>query len=142
MAYPAVQLFVERAAMCLGEYSLTDAHAPAVAAICRHLDGIALAIEIAAGQVDAFGIAGLARVLDDRFRLAMQGRRTGLPRHRTMHTTLDWSYQLLPEGERAPCVGSRCSPDCSPCRRRPVSWPTTAPRRRRPRASQIWSRSR
>lgn len=101
MTYPAVQLFVERAAMCLGEYSLTDAHAPAVANICRHLDGIALAIEIAAGQVDAFGIAGLARVLDDRFRLAMQGMRTGLPRHRTMNTTLDWSYQLLPEVERA-----------------------------------------
>lgn len=101
MTYPSVQLFVERAAMCLGEYALTDAHAPAVAAICRHLDGIALAIEIAAGQVDAFGIAGLARVLDDRFRLAMQGRRTGLMRHRTMTTTLDWSYQLLPETERA-----------------------------------------
>ncbi|MEJ0016841.1 MAG: winged helix-turn-helix domain-containing protein [Acetobacteraceae bacterium] len=101
MTYPAVQLFVERAAMCFGEYSLTDAHAPAVANICRHLDGIALAIEIAAGQVDAFGVAGLARVLDDRFRLAMQGRRTGLPRHRTMNATLDWSYQLLPEEERA-----------------------------------------
>lgn len=101
MTYPAVQLFVERAAMCLGEYALTDAHVPAIADICRHLDGIALAIEIAAGQVDAFGIAGLARVLDDRFRLAMQGRRTGLPRHRTMNTTLDWSYQLLPESERA-----------------------------------------
>ena len=101
MSYPAVQLFVERAAMCLGEYSLSDAHAPVVANICRQLDGIALAIEIAAGQVDAFGVAGLARVLDDRFRLAMQGRRTGLPRHRTMNTTLDWSYQLLPEVERA-----------------------------------------
>jgi predicted ATPase/DNA-binding winged helix-turn-helix (wHTH) protein len=101
MTYPAVQLFVERAAMSLGEFSLTDAQAPAIAAICRHLDGIALAIEIAAGQVGAFGIAGLARVLDDRFRLAMQGRRTALPRHRTMSTTLDWSYQLLPESERA-----------------------------------------
>ncbi len=101
MTYPAIQLFVERAAMCLGEYSLTDVHAPAVAKICGHLDGIALAIEIAAGQVDAFGISGLARVLDDRFRLAMQGRRTGLPRHRTMNTTLDWSYQLLPDVERA-----------------------------------------
>lgn len=101
MSYPAVQLFVERAAMSLGEFSLTDALAPAVADICRHLDGIALAIEIAAGQVGAFGIAGLARVLDDRFRLAMQGRRTALPRHRTMSTTLDWSFQLLPEIERA-----------------------------------------
>ena len=101
MTYPAVQLFVERAAMSLGEYSLTDMDAPAVANICRHLDGIALAIEIAAGQVYPFGIAGLARVLDDRFRLAMQGRRTALPRQRTMNTTLDWSYQLLPDDERA-----------------------------------------
>lgn len=101
MNYPAVQLFVERAAMSLGEFSLTDGLAPAVADICRHLDGIALAIEIAAGQVGAFGIAGLARVLDDRFRLAMQGRRTALPRHRTMSTTLDWSFQLLPDVERA-----------------------------------------
>jgi predicted ATPase len=100
MTYPAIQLFVERAAMCLGEFALTDAHAPAVANICRHLDGIALAIEIAAGRVDAFGIAGLAGVLDDRFRLTLQGRRTALPRHRTLSTTLDWSYQLLPEGER------------------------------------------
>jgi predicted ATPase/DNA-binding winged helix-turn-helix (wHTH) protein len=100
MTYPAVQLFVERAAMCLGAFSLSDAHAPAVASICRRLDGIALAIEIAAGRVDVLGIAGLASVLDDRFRLAMQGRRTALPRHRTLSTTMDWSYQLLPETER------------------------------------------
>jgi predicted ATPase/DNA-binding winged helix-turn-helix (wHTH) protein len=100
MTYSAVQLFVERAAMCLGEFSLTDAHAPAVANICRRLDGIPLAIEMAAGRVDAFGIAGLADVLDDRFRLAMRGRRTALPRHQTLSTTLDWSYQLLPETER------------------------------------------
>lgn len=85
--------------MCLGEYSLTDAHAPAVANICRRLDGIPLAIEMAAGRVDVFGIAGLADVLDDRFRLAMRGRRTALPRHQTLSTTLDWSYQLLPETE-------------------------------------------
>jgi predicted ATPase/DNA-binding winged helix-turn-helix (wHTH) protein len=100
MTYSAVQLFVERAAMCLGEFSLTDTHAPAVANICRRLDGIPLAIEMAAGRVDAFGIAGLAGVLDDRFRLAMRGRRTALPRHQTLNTTLDWSYQLLPETER------------------------------------------
>jgi len=100
MTYSAVQLFVERAAMCLGEFSLTDAHAPAVANICCRLDGIPLAIEMAAGRVDAFGIAGLAGVLDDRFRLAMRGRRTALPRHQTLSTTLDWSYQLLPETER------------------------------------------
>jgi len=100
MTYSAVQLFVERAAMCLGEFSLTDAHAPAVANICRRLDGIPLAIEMAGGRVDVFGIAGLAGVLDDRFRLAMRGRRTALPRHQTLSTTLDWSYQLLPETER------------------------------------------
>ncbi len=100
MTYSAVQLFVERTAMCLGEFSLTDAHAPAVANICRRLDGIPLAIEMAAGRVDVFGIAGLAGVLDDRFRLAMRGRRTALPRHQTLSTTLDWSYQLLPESER------------------------------------------
>src|SRR5215471_7400090 len=100
LTYSAVQLFVERAAMCLGEFSLTDAHAPAVANICRRLDGIPLAIEMAAGRVDVFGIAGLADVLDDRFRLAMRGRRTALPRHQTLSTTLDWSYQLLPESER------------------------------------------
>src|SRR6516225_4892934 len=100
MTYSAVRLFVERAAMCLGEFSLTDAHAPAVANICRRLDGIPLAIEMAAGRVDVFGISGLAGVLDDRFRLAMRGRRTALPRHQTLSTTLDWSYQLLPETER------------------------------------------
>jgi predicted ATPase len=100
MTYSAVQLFVERAAMCLGDFSLTDAHAPVVADICRRLDGIPLAIEMAAGRVDAFGIAGLAGVLDNRFRLAMRGRRTALPRHQTLSTTLDWSYQLLPETER------------------------------------------
>jgi predicted ATPase len=97
MTYSAVQLFVERAAMCLGEFSLTDSLAPAVANICRRLDGIPLAIEMAAGRVDVFGITGLASVL---FRLAMRGRRTALPRHQTLSTTLDWSYQLLPETER------------------------------------------
>jgi predicted ATPase len=55
---------------------------------------------MAAGRVDAFGIAGLAGVLDDRFRLAMRGRRTALQRHQTLSTKLDWSYQHLPEAER------------------------------------------
>ena len=121
MTYSAVQLFVERAAMCMGEFSLTDAHAPAVANICSHLDGIPLAIEMAAGRVDAFGIAGLADVLDDRFRLAMRGRRTALPRHQTLSTTLDWSYQLLPEAERLVCAGSPCSQGSLPSLKQPVS---------------------
>jgi predicted ATPase/DNA-binding winged helix-turn-helix (wHTH) protein len=100
LAFPAVQLFVERAAASSGDFALTDRDAPMVAAICRRLDGIALAIEIAAGRVDAFGVAGLAALLNDRFQLLMQGRRTALPRHRTLSATLDWSYSHLSEPEQ------------------------------------------
>ena len=64
------------------------------------LDGIALAIEIAAGRVDTFGIAELASGLDNRLRLLIRGRRTSLSRHQTLGATLDWSYQLLSEAER------------------------------------------
>jgi predicted ATPase/DNA-binding winged helix-turn-helix (wHTH) protein len=99
-AFPAIQLFVERAAAVLDGFELTDANAPIVADICRRLDGIALAIELAAGRIDAFGLRELAARLDDRFRLLTRGRRTALPRHQTLSTTLDWSYQLLPESER------------------------------------------
>ena len=100
LRFPAVQLFVERAAASLDGFELTDADASMVVDLCRRLDGIALAIEIAAGRADAFGIAGLAALLDDRFRLVMRGRRTALTRHQTLTTTLDWSYALLPELER------------------------------------------
>lgn len=100
LEFPSIQLFVERAAASLGAFDLTDAEAPLVADICRRLDGIALAIEIAASRVDVFGIAGLAARLNDRFQLLMQGRRTALPRHRTLGATLDWSYSLLPDSER------------------------------------------
>ena len=100
LGFPAVQLFVERAAASLDAFELTDADAPIVADICRRLDGIALAIEIAAARADAFGIAGLAARLDDHFRLEMRGRRTAQTRHRTLSTTLDWSYELLDELER------------------------------------------
>jgi predicted ATPase len=100
LEFPSIQLFVERAAASLGAFDLTDAEAPLVADICRRLDGIALAIEIAASRVDVFGVAGLAARLNDRFQLLMQGRRTALPRHRTLGATLDWSYSLLPESER------------------------------------------
>src|SRR5216683_1137262 len=100
MAFPAIQLFVERAAAVLDGFELTDANAPIIADICRRLDGIALAIELAAGRIDAFGLRELAARLDDRFRLLTRGRRTALPRHQTLSTTLDWSYQLLPESER------------------------------------------
>jgi len=100
LAYPAVQLFVERAAASFGGFQLTDAEAPIVADLCRRLDGIALAIEIAAGRVESLGVAGLASRLDDRFRLQLQGRRTALRRHQTLSTLLDWSYALLPGFEQ------------------------------------------
>src|SRR5262245_53870544 len=89
ITYPAIQLFVERATESLDTFELTDADAPVVADVCRRLDGIALAIELAAGRVDAFGVRGLAARLDDRFRLLTHGRRTALPRHQTLSATLD-----------------------------------------------------
>jgi predicted ATPase len=101
LTFPAVQLFVERAGASLDGFELSDADAPIVANICRSLDGIALAIELAAGRVDAFGIRDLAAHLNDRLRLVTRGRRTALPRHQTLSATLDWSYEFLPEPERA-----------------------------------------
>jgi predicted ATPase/DNA-binding winged helix-turn-helix (wHTH) protein len=100
LTYPAVELFVERAAAVLNGFDLSDADAPIVAEICCRLDGIALAIELAAGRVDAFGLRGVAARLDDRFRLLTRGRRTALPRHQTLSATLDWSYDALPDAER------------------------------------------
>jgi len=100
MAFPGVQLFVERASAVLDGFKLVDADAAFVADICRRLDGIPLAIELAAGRVDAFGVRGLSADLDNRFQILTSGRRTAMPRHRTLAATLDWSYQLLPESER------------------------------------------
>jgi predicted ATPase/DNA-binding winged helix-turn-helix (wHTH) protein len=98
---PAVELFVERAMASLGEHALTDADAPAVVEICRKLDGIALAIELAAVHAGTMGLRGLADSLDDCMAVLTQGRRTALPRHQTLRATLDWSYQLLPKSEQA-----------------------------------------
>lgn len=98
--FPAVQLFIERAAATMGGFELRDADAQAVAEICRRLDGNALAIELAAARADAFSPHELAALLDDGFRVLTQGRRTGLPRHRTLRATLDWSHALLSEPER------------------------------------------
>ncbi|CAN7499718.1 ATP-binding protein [Neorhizobium sp. LjRoot104] len=100
LAFPAVQLFVDRATDRLESFDFGDADAPLVAEICRKLDGLALAIELAATRVDAFGIAELLKQLDDRFRL-LQGHRGGIERHRTLTATIDWSYDLLSESERA-----------------------------------------
>ena len=100
LAFPAVRLFVERAAAISDGFELSDTDAPVVADICRKLGGMALAIELAAARVDAFGVAQLAVLLDDRFRILKRGRRTAQPRHQSLTAALDWSYEFLPEGER------------------------------------------
>jgi predicted ATPase/DNA-binding winged helix-turn-helix (wHTH) protein len=99
LAYPAVQLFVERVAASAGGYELTDADAPVVAEICQKLDGIALALELAAGRVGAYGIQGTATLLNSRLSLLWQGRRTAVPRHQTLSAALSWSFDLLSPAE-------------------------------------------
>jgi len=99
--YSAVELFNERAMAAVDGFALADADVPAVLEICRRLDGIPLALELAAARVDVFGVRDLAGHIDDRFHVLTGGRRTALPRHQTLGAALDWSYQLLPEEERA-----------------------------------------
>ncbi|MEJ0041866.1 MAG: winged helix-turn-helix domain-containing protein [Rhizomicrobium sp.] len=95
LASPAVQLFMERAASSGHRSELDDNEAPIVASICRQLDGIALAIEIAASRVGTFGIRGTADLLDSGAGLLLQGRRGASPRHRSLQALLDWSFRLL-----------------------------------------------
>lgn len=100
LQYSAVELFVERASAARGEFSPSDEEASVIAQICRRLDGIALAIELAATRLDAFGVGELLTLLDDRFSALAHGRRTAPERQRTLLATLDWSHQLLPDTER------------------------------------------
>lgn len=97
---PAVQLFMDRASASGYSSSLTDANAAIVAAMCSRLDGIALAIELAASQVGVFGLHGTADLLNNRLRLLWQGRRSAPPRQQTLHATLDWSFNLLSDRDR------------------------------------------
>ncbi|MCC8935665.1 winged helix-turn-helix domain-containing protein [Bradyrhizobium sp. Arg68] len=94
----AVELFLVRA-RALGVVFSTDEDRMAIAAICRRLDGIPLAIEFAAARAVTLGPPKVAASLDDRFNVLTTGRRTALPRHRTLRATLDWSYELLPDIE-------------------------------------------
>ncbi|WP_394846401.1 helix-turn-helix transcriptional regulator [Pendulispora brunnea] len=100
LAYPAINLFVRTAQASTDQFELNDADAATVAAICRRLDGMPLAIEFAAARVGELGVREIAARLDDRFGVLTQGRRTALPRHKTLAATLDWSYQLLPPEEQ------------------------------------------
>lgn len=100
LAYPAVELFVERAAAAAEGFTLADADVEAVVEVCRRLEGNALAIELAATRIDAFGPRELAARLGDRFQLLERGRRSVQARHRTLADALDWSYGYLPKAEQ------------------------------------------
>ncbi|RBQ16868.1 AfsR/SARP family transcriptional regulator [Spongiactinospora rosea] len=99
--YGAVRLFTRRAAAAAPGFALDDGNAAAVAAICRRLDGIPLALELAATRVRTLGVHELLTRLDDRFRVLTTGPRAAPERHRTLRATIDWSWSLLPDAERA-----------------------------------------
>lgn len=98
--YEAVRLFTERARAVLPSFEVTNRNAQAVAHLCQRLDGIPLAIELAASRVNVLPVEEMATRLDDRFRLLTGGSRTALPRHQTLRAAMDWSYDLLSEAER------------------------------------------
>jgi non-specific serine/threonine protein kinase len=99
-AYEAVRLFVERARAARPGFALTAGNAPAVIRVCQRLDGIPLALELAAARVTALSVEQIADRLDDRFRLLTGGSRTALPHQRTLRAAVDWSHDLLAPEER------------------------------------------
>lgn len=96
----AFQLFVDRARAVKADFALTPDNAPAIAQICQQLDGIPLALELAAGRIRAMTPEQIAARLDDRFRLLTGGSRTALPRQQTLKALIDWSWDLLSDAER------------------------------------------
>src|SRR5262249_6475546 len=98
--YGAIQLFLDRARAANPRFTPERPLVELIAMICRCLDGIPLAIELAAARAAPLGVEGIAARLEDRFRLLTGGKRTALPRHQTLRGTLDWSYELLTEPER------------------------------------------
>ena len=100
LSFAAVRLFVERAASVLGNYVPQPPDIPIIIELCRRFEGMPLAIELAAGRVDAYGIKGLGQRLDDAFQLLTTGRRTALPRHQTLQATLNWSFDQLSDSEK------------------------------------------
>ncbi len=98
--YEAVELFIERARTVMPAFGLTHENAPAVAQICQRLDGIPLAIELAAARANLLKVEQIASRLDDTFRLLTGSSRTRLPRQQTLRATIDWSYSLLSDTER------------------------------------------
>jgi predicted ATPase/DNA-binding winged helix-turn-helix (wHTH) protein len=100
-AYAAVALFTQRTAATFARFTFTDDDVPHVTEICWRLDGIPLALELAAGRVAQFGLRSLSLLLEDRFAVLTKGRRTALPRQQTLRAAIDWSYDLLSEDQKA-----------------------------------------
>jgi predicted ATPase/DNA-binding CsgD family transcriptional regulator len=98
--YESARLFLDRAEAVKPTFALTEQNAPSVARICYRLDGIPLAIELAAARTKVLSVEEISERLDDCFGLLTTGNRTALPRQRTLHATMDWSHELLPEQER------------------------------------------
>ncbi len=99
--YEAARLFVDRGKQVRPDFQVKDTEAPIIADLCRRLDGIPLAIELAAARLRVLGVTEIRARLDDRFRLLTGGSRTALPRHQTLRATIQWSYdQLVPEEQR------------------------------------------
>ena len=98
--YEAVRLFVDRSTAARPSFRATEQNAAAIAQICRRVDGIPLALELAAARVKALSVEQIASRLDDQLRILTNGMRTGLQHHQTLRATMDWSFDLLTEGER------------------------------------------
>ena len=98
--YESVQLFIDRALLVRSDFQVTNQNAPALASLCCHLDGIPLAIELAAARVRSLSVEEIEGKLDQRFRLLTGGSRTALPRQQTLRSLIDWSYDLLHEPEK------------------------------------------
>lgn len=100
MHYEGIRLFVERASAVRSDFHLTEQNAPFVAQVCQQLDGIPLAIELAAARVKVLSVEQIAARLEDRFNLLTSGSRTAFARHQTLRAAIDWSYDLLSAGEQ------------------------------------------
>ncbi|WP_374368857.1 winged helix-turn-helix domain-containing protein [Dongia sp.] len=100
-SYPAIELFAYRSQAAGADFALTEGTAPAVTEICRKLDGLPLAIELAAARIDDLGPQELLNQLGDRFHVLVDGYRDALPRHQTLRATIAWSHDLLSSAEQA-----------------------------------------
>jgi predicted ATPase/DNA-binding winged helix-turn-helix (wHTH) protein len=100
LSFPAIQLFVDRAQAADDTFELTEANVSAIRQICEFLDGIPLAIELAAARAHGLGVSGLLQRLGDAFDLLTRGRRTAMSRHQTLHAVMNWSYELLTATEK------------------------------------------